>query len=409
MTITLRDVEQAAAAIRGQIVRTACVVSRTLSEICGAEIWLKLENDQYTASFKDRGALVRILALSEEQRRRGVIAMSAGNHAQGVAYHAHRLGIPATIVMPMGTPMVKIRNTELLGAEVVVHGAGLSESENFAHERAGREGLTFVHPYDDPLIMAGQGTVALEMLAEKPDLDILVVPIGGGGLIAGMATAAKALRPDITVVGVEAALYPSMICAIEGTPPHPGAPTIAEGIAVKRPGKLTRPIVERLVDHIALVSEAQIESAVQLLIEIEKTVAEGAGATPLAAVLADRPRFAGRKVGLVISGGNIDSRLLASVLMRGLVREGRLVRLRVEVSDQPGSLARVTQQLAELGGNVLEVYHQRWFYDVPIKMAEVDFVLEARDADHMRRMVEGLKAAGMPARLLSSTAQGDDG
>ena len=409
MTVTLSDVEKAAVAIAGQVVRTSCVVSRTLSEICGAEIWLKLENDQYTASFKDRGALVRILELEQQQLRRGVIAMSAGNHAQGVAYHARRLGIPATIVMPSGTPMVKIRNTELLGARVIVHSASLSEAENFANELAEKEALAFVHPYDDERIVAGQGTVALEMLADQPDLDILVVPIGGGGLMAGMAVAAKAIKPAITMVGVEAALYPSMVCAIEGTEPHPGGPTIAEGIAVKRPGGITKPIIERLVDHIALVSESQIERAVQLLIEIEKTVAEGAGAAPLAAVLAEPDRFAGKKVGLVVTGGNIDSRLLASVLMRGLVREGRLVRLRVEVSDQPGSLARVTQQLAELGGNVLEVYHQRWFYDVPIKMAEVDFVLEARDVDHIRNMVDGLNAAGMPARLLSNTAQGDGG
>ena len=414
MTVTLGDIERAAAAIRGAVVETPCVRSLTLSEITGAEIWLKMENEQYTGSFKDRGALVRMLDLDEGQRRRGVIAMSAGNHAQGVAYHAKRLGIPATIVMPEGTPMVKIRSTELLGARVILHGAGLSEAETFAHELAGREGLTFVHPYDDERIIAGQGTVALEMLAARPDLDMLVVPIGGGGLIAGCATAAKAIRPDIAVVGVEAALYPSMLRAIRGEDAAPGrsasdGPTIAEGIAVKRPGRLTQPIVERLVSHIALVTEAQIERGVQLLIEIEKTVAEGAGAAPLAAVLAEPERYAGRRVGLVVSGGNIDSRLLASVLMRGLVREGRLVRLRVEVSDQPGSLARITRQIADLGANVLEVYHQRWFYDVPIKMAEVDFVLETRDIAHMRKLVDSLTASGTRARLLSSSAQEDDG
>ena len=414
MTVTLGDIERAAAAIRGAVVETPCVRSLTLSEITGAEIWLKMENEQYTGSFKDRGALVRMLDLDEGQRRRGVIAMSAGNHAQGVAYHAKRLGIPATIVMPEGTPMVKIRSTELLGARVILHGAGLSEAETFAHELAGREGLTFVHPYDDERIIAGQGTVALEMLAARPDLDMLVVPIGGGGLIAGCATAAKAIRPDIAVVGVEAALYPSMLRAIRGEDAAQGrsasdGPTIAEGIAVKRPGRLTQPIVERLVGHIALVTEAQIERGVQLLIEIEKTVAEGAGAAPLAAVLAEPERYAGRRVGLVISGGNIDSRLLASVLMRGLVREGRLVRLRVEVSDQPGSLAGITRQIADLGANVLEVYHQRWFYDVPIKMAEVDFVLETRDIAHMRKLVDSLTASGTRARLLSSSAQEDDG
>lgn len=414
MTVTLADIERAAAAIRGAVVETPCVRSLTLSEITGAEIWLKLENEQYTASFKDRGALVRMLDLDEGQRRRGVIAMSAGNHAQGVAYHAKRIGMPATIVMPEGTPMVKIRSTELLGARVILHGAGLSEAETFAHELAEREGLTFVHPYDDERIIAGQGTVALEMLAARPDLHMLVVPIGGGGLIAGCATAAKAIRPDIAVIGVEAALYPSMLRAIRGEDAAQGrsasdGPTIAEGIAVKRPGKLTKPVVERLVDHIALATEAQIERGVQLLIEIEKTVAEGAGAAPLAAVLAEPERYAGRRVGLVISGGNIDSRLLASVLMRGLVREGRLVRLRVEVSDQPGSLAGITRQIADLGANVLEVYHQRWFYDVPIKMAEVDFVLETRDIAHMRKLVDSLTASGTRARLLSSSAQEDDG
>ncbi|MFN4089312.1 MAG: threonine ammonia-lyase [Alphaproteobacteria bacterium] len=407
MTVTPADIEAAAATLDGHVIDSPCVRSRTLSEICGAEIWLKLENLQYTGSFKERGALIRLLALAPDERRRGVIAMSAGNHAQGVAYHAARLGIPATIVMPAATPMVKIRNTELLGARVLVRGDSLDEAYALARDTARDDGLTLVHPYDDPRIIAGQGTVAREILRDGRAFDALVVPIGGGGLISGVAIAAKALRFGIEVVGVQAALYPSMLRALEGQPAEPGGPTIAEGIAVKRPGTLTIEIIRRLVDEILLVDEAHLEHAVQLTVEIEKTVAEGAGAAPLAAVLAHPARFAGKRLCLVVSGGNIDARLLASVLMRGLVRAGRLMRLRVEVSDQPGSLSRISACIGALGGNILEVHHQRWFYDVPIKLAEVDIVVETRDADHLTRIVAGLGEAGFRARALSSRAEGD--
>lgn len=407
MTVTLADIEAAAATLSGHLVDSPCVRSRTLSEICGAEIWLKLENLQYTGSFKERGALIRLLALSDEEKRRGVIAMSAGNHAQGVAYHATRLGIPATIVMPAATPMVKIRNTELLGADVVVRGDSLDEAYALARDTAKRDGLALVHPYDDERIIAGQGTVALEVLRDGRAFDTIVVPIGGGGLISGIAIAAKALSPETEIVGVQAALYPSMLCGLQGRPVESGGPTIAEGIAVKRPGTTTIEIIRRLVAEILLVSEAHLEHAVQLIVEIEKTVAEGAGAAPLAAVLANPARFAGKRICLIVSGGNIDARLLASVLMRGLVRAGRLMRLRVEVSDQPGSLARIASCIGGLGGNILEVHHQRWFYDVPIKLAEVDIVVETRDADHLTRIVAGLGEAGFRARALSSRAEGD--
>lgn len=402
--VTLADIEHAARAIDGVASDTPLVRSRTLSEIAGAELWLKMENLQYTASFKERGAIVKLAALTAEERARGVVAASAGNHAQGVAYHATRTGVRSVIVMPKATPFGKVRNTELLGGQVVLHGGSLAEAAAHAHALAERDGLVPVHPYDDPAIIAGQGTVGLEMLRARPSLDVLVVPIGGGGLISGIATAAKALRPDIRIVGVEAALYPSMHNALLGRPVPKERPTIAEGIAVKEPGRLTLPIVRALVDEIVLASEPELEHAVQLMIEIEKTVAEGAGAAALAAVLARPDLVAGRSVGLVVSGGNIDSNLLSQVLMRGLIRAGRLVRLRCEVSDEPGSLSRVSGLIADLGGNILEVYHQRWFYDVPIKLAEIDIVLETRDARHVTDIVEALGVAGVKAEVLRATA-----
>ncbi len=404
MAVTIEDIRAAADAIRGSVVETPCVKSRTLSEIAGAEIFLKLENLQYTASFKDRGALWRMLDLTAEQRDAGVIAVSAGNHAQSVAYHARRLGVPATIVMPVSTPFVKVRSTGQLGAEVVLHGDTLDEAGAHAHEIADAEELTFIHPYDDDRVIAGQGTVALEMMEEVPDLDALVVPVGGGGLIAGMATAAKALDPAIEIYGVEAAMYPSMREALEGRAAVARGYTIAEGIAVKTPGARTLPVIEALVEDILLVGEPDLEYAVHLIAEIEKLVAEGAGAAALAAVLANRALFAGRRVGLVLSGGNIDSRLLASVLMRGLVREGRIVRLRVEVSDLPGSLAHVTALIAELGGNVIEVEHERWFQDVPARLTEIDFLVETMDRAATEALVGGLERAGFAVRRLSSTA-----
>jgi threonine dehydratase len=404
MTVTIEQIRAAGAAIAGSVVNTPLIHSRTLSEICGATLFLKLENLQYTASFKERGALNKLLSLDAAARAAGVIAMSAGNHAQAVAHHATRLGIAATIVMPHNTPFIKVTNTERLGARVILHGDGLAEAESFARDLGQRDGLSVVHPYDDGHVIAGQGTVALEMLETNPDLEVLVVPVGGGGLIAGCATAAKAVKPAIEVVGVEAALYPSMHQALRGEEPGVQGETIAEGIAVKTPGTLTRAVIARLVADIILVGEGEIEHAVHLTAEIEKLVVEGAGAAPLAAVMAGRARFAGRRVGLVVSGGNIDSRILASVLMRGLVRAGRLVRLRVEVSDQPGSLARVTALIGEFGGNIVEVKHERWFYDVPLRMTEIDFLLETRDAANAGEIVAGLTDQGLPVRLLSSTA-----
>ncbi len=404
MAVTLDDVKAAAGVSAGEVVETPCAHSRTLSEITGAEVVLKLENLQYTASFKDRGALVKLKSLTAEERAAGVVAMSAGNHAQAVAYHAQRLGIAATIVMPKGTPQVKAQNTQRFGARVVLEGEIIDEAAARARELAATEGLVLVHPYDDAKIIAGQGTIGLEMLAADPGLEIVVAPIGGGGLIAGIAVAAKALKPDIEVVGVEAALYPSMHQAIHGQPAECGGRTIAEGIAVETVGKLTLPIVERLVDDVLLVSEDDLERGVQLLLEIEKTVAEGAGGAALAALLAHRDRFAGRRVGLVVSGGNIDMRLLSSVILRGLVRDGRIVRLRIEITDAPGTLARVTKIIGDADANIIEVYHQRAFSGLSAKQADLDVVIETNDAEHVSALMAALTAAGLRATLLTSEA-----
>ncbi len=333
-------------AIRGSVLDTPCLHSRTLSEITGAEVYIKFENLQFTASFKERGALNKLLSLTAAQRKKGVIAASAGNHAQGVAYHARRLGIRAAIVMPRHTPSVKVERTRAFGAEVVLEGENYDEANAFAQRLKRRRGLQYIHAYDDRKVIAGQGTIALEMLAQQPDLDVLVVPIGGGGLIAGMATAAKGIRPKIRIVGVQAERFPSMYCAVKGGKPQFGLNTIAEGIAVREPGKLTLPIVRKLVDDIVLVGEGDIEQAIVMLLEIEKTVAEGAGAAGLAALLRHRRRFAGRKVGLVLCGGNIDPLVLSSIIERGMARSGRLARLAVELRDLPGELARVTACLA---------------------------------------------------------------
>ncbi|HEX9462574.1 MAG TPA: threonine ammonia-lyase [Alphaproteobacteria bacterium] len=403
-TVTLETIRDAARLIQGAVSRTPFSHSRTLSQLCGAEIFLKFENLQYTASFKERGALVKLASLDAAQRQAGVAAASAGNHAQGVAYHAQRLGIPATIVMPVNTPFTKVVRTREFGAKVVLDGEGVSEAARHAADLAARDGLVLVHPYDDPHIVAGQGTTALEMLTDRPSLDMIVVPIGGGGLIAGCAVAAKALKPDIKVIGVEAALYPSMYRAIHGLSSADGGPTIAEGIAVKEPGRITRPLIERLVDDILLVDEAALERAVQMILEIEKTVAEGAGAASLAAVLAHPDAFKGKQVGLIVSGGNIDSRLLASVLMRGMARDGRIARLRVEITDAPGTLARVAGLIAEAGGNIVEIYHQRLFADVPVKRADLDVVIETRDTAHLAEIIGRLSAAGLAVRQLGNTA-----
>jgi len=404
--VTLDDLRQAAAAIKGAVTPTPCAQSRTLSALTGADVHVKFENLQFTASFKDRGALNKLLSLVPAERKAGVIAMSAGNHAQGVAYHAGRLGIAATIVMPAATPNVKVRQTKNHGAEVVLAGETLEASAEAARKIAAERGLVFIHPYDDPKIIAGQGTVGLEMLEAFPELDALLVPVGGGGLIAGIATAAKALKPKIEIIGVEAALYPSLHAALKGGQPVIGGNTLAEGIAVKAVGALPLSIARRLVDDVLLVDETAIERAVQLYLDIEKTVAEGAGAAPLAALLAFPERFKGRKVGLVLSGGNIDPRLLASVIMRGMVRDGRIVRIRVEIDDKPGTLARVAALVGEAGGNIIDVAHQRLFSDVPAKSAELDLVVETRDAAHAAEMMTRIRAAGYAVRELATTAAG---
>jgi threonine dehydratase len=395
LPVTLEDVEAARKRVLGEIIETDCDRSRTLSEMLGCTIWLKFENLQFTASFKERGAINRLSALSDEERRLGVIAMSAGNHAQGVAYRASRLRIPATIVMPVNTPTVKVVNTRRHGAEVILQGETVEEAAAFARGYARERRLTFIHPYDDPMVIAGQGTVALEMLGAAPEIDTLVVPIGGGGLISGVAIAAKAVRPELQVIGVQAALYPSMYNTIKGENLPMRGDTLAEGIAVKAPGRITQEIVRALVDDIVLVTEAQIEHALSLLINIEKTVVEGAGAAGLAAVCAQQGRFEGRNVGLVLCGGNIDTRLLAGVLTRELAREGRLSQLSIDLADRPGQLAKVANLLGEAGANIVEVYHQRVFTDLPARGALLEVVIETRDRAHLDETVAKLKAAGL--------------
>ncbi len=395
LPVTLRDIEAAAGVLAGFVKRTSFDCSRTLSDITGASVWLKFENLQFTATFKERGALNRLSALSADERRRGVIAASAGNHAQGVAYHAACLSIPATIVVPLGTPTVKIENTRRHGANVIEGGATLEEAATLATDHGRKERLTFIHPYDDPTIIAGQGTIAVEMLASVPDLDVLIVPIGGGGLISGMAVAAKTLRPGIEIIGVQAALYPSMYNLTKGQQLPMRGDTLAEGIAVKAPGRITSEIVRALVDDIVLVTEQQIEQALSLLITIEKTVTEGAGAAGLAAVLANEERFKGRALGLVLSGGNIDTRLLSSVLTRQLAREGRLSQLRFDIVDRPGQLATVVAVLSKSGANIVEVSHQRIFTDLPAKAVLLEVVIETRDRSHLASTIAALRAADL--------------
>jgi threonine dehydratase len=395
LPVTLRNIEAAAGVLAGFVKQTSFDRSRTLSDIVGASVWLKFENLQFTATFKERGALNRLSALSADERRRGVIAVSAGNHAQGVAYHAASLSIPATIFVPLGTPTVKIENTRRHGAIVIEGGATLEEATILAADHGREQGLTFIHPYDDPMIIAGQGTIALEMLAAVPDLDVLLVPIGGGGLISGMAVAAKTLKPDIEVIGVQAALYPSMYNLVKGQQLPMRGDTLAEGIAVKAPGRITSQIVRALVDDIVLVTERQIEQALSLLITIEKTVTEGAGAAGLAAILADERRFKGRTLGLVLSGGNIDTRLLSGVLTRQLAREGRLSKLRFDIVDRPGQLATVVAILSKSNANIVEVSHQRTFTDLPAKAVLLEVVIETRDRSHLEATIAALKAANV--------------
>lgn len=392
--IDLAAIEAAARTLKGSIVETPFAHSRTLSAMLGCQIWLKFENLQFTGAYKERGALNKLTSLSAAERTAGVIAMSAGNHAQGVAYHASRLGIPATIVMPEGTPSVKVENTRALGATVILEGATFEDSARITRNLARDKGYTFIHPFDDPKVIAGQGTIALEMLGAVPDLDDLVLPIGGGGLISGMGTAAKTINPKIRIIGIEAGLYPSMYNLVKHASLPIGGDTLAEGIAVKEPGALTRSIITRVVDDIMLVSEAEIERAVSMLISIEKTVVEGAGAAGLAAIIADPHRFRDRKVGLVLCGGNIDSRLLASVLTRELARDGRLARLAIDIPDRPGQLARVAGVIGSAGANIVEVYHQRVFTDLPAKGTELNLVIETRDAGHLTATVTAMEKAG---------------
>jgi threonine dehydratase len=392
----IENIERAAARLRRQILQTPCVESRTLSEIVGAQVFLKFENLQFTASFKERGACNKLVDLAASGCR-GVIAMSAGNHAQGVAYHAQRLGLRALIVMPRFTPGVKIERTRGFGAEVVLHGNTLDEARAHALELAEREQLVFVHPYDDEAIIAGQGTVALEMLDAVPELEMLVVAIGGGGLIAGMAVAAKARKPGIEIVGVQTTRFPAMVNAVRGTRHPQGSSTIAEGIAVGTPGVLTREIVERLVDDLVLVDEGDIEQGVLMLLEIEKTLVEGAGAAGLAALIRHPERFRGKKVGLVLSGGNIDPLLLAAIIERGMVRAGRLARVRVGVRDVPGSLAQITATVAEAGANIDEVHHQRAFTMLAAQNVEIELVLQTRGRQHLAAVLEALRADGFEA------------
>ena len=400
--VTLETIRAAAAALHGHVVRTPLVPAFRLSRQLGCELFLKCENFQVTGSFKDRGACNKLMSLTPEQAEKGVIAMSAGNHAQGVAYHAQRLGIPATIVMPEFAPFTKVQRSRAYGARVVLIGDTLDVSAKKAREIGEEEGLVFVHPYDDPAIVAGQGTIGLEILEDAADLDSLIVPIGGGGLISGIAAAVKALQPTLEVVGVEAALFPSMFQVLRGEPIEAGGTTLADGIAVKTPGVLTRELVRALVDDIRLVDETALETAVHHLAEEQKMVAEGAGAAGLAAVIAEPERYAGKKVGVVICGGNIDMRLLSGVLIRGLVRDGRLVRLRITIVDQPGQLARLSQVIGGTGANIIEVDHQRLFADVPAKRADIDVTLESRDAEHVEEIKSALEASGFPARTLVS-------
>ena len=395
--VTLADIRAAHARIAPSIVRTPTLYSRTLSLLTGAEIWLKFENLQFTAAYKERGALNKLMQLSEDEKARGVIAASAGNHAQGLAYHGARLGIPVTIVMPRLTPTVKVQQTEGHGAEVILFGERFDDAQAEALEVSAARGLTFVHPFDDPMIVAGQGTVALEMLEDAPAIDMLAIPIGGGGLISGCAIAALALKPDIDVIGVQAELYPSMYAKLQGVELPIGGDTLAEGIAVKEPGRLTSAIVARLVDEILLVSERDLERSVALLLQIEKTVVEGAGAAGIAAMLAHPERFAGRTVGIVLCGGNIDTRLLANVLLRDLARSGRLARLRIRLQDRPGALFNVARVFDELQVNIIEVYHQRVFSSLPAKGLITDIECETRDPGHLDRLMAALADNGYEA------------
>jgi threonine dehydratase len=400
MTLSIDDIRAAATRLAGHIERTPCRYSKTLSEITGAQVWVKFENLQFTAAYKERGALNKLMLMSDADRAKGVIAASAGNHAQGLAYHATRLGIPSTIVMPRGTPFVKVEHTRAHGANVVIEGETYDDA--YAHAMLLKEerGLTFVHPFNDLEVMAGQGTIALEMLEDVPDLEILPVPIGGGGLISGVGVAAKAINPEIRIIGCEPAMYPSFTNKMRGMVGQSGGQTIAEGIAVKQVGDITYSVARPLVEDVLLLEEPFIERAVALYCNVEKTVAEGAGAASLAALLAYPERFRGKKCGLILCGGNIDTRLLASVLTRELVRAQRIISLRIVGDDRPGLLATVSRVIGEMGGNIIEVAHNRLALDVPAKGAEFDVMIETRDAQHTQEIMDALRECGYPPRAV---------
>jgi threonine dehydratase len=400
MTLDITAIRAAAARLSGQIERTPCRYSRTLSKITGAEVWVKFENLQFTAAYKERGALNKLMLLSDAEKAKGVIAASAGNHAQGLAYHGARLGVPVTIVMPRTTPFIKVQHTRDFGANVVIEGETYDDANAHARKLQAEQGLTFVHPFDDYDIMAGQGTIALEMLEDAPDLEVLPVPIGGGGLISGVATAAKAVKPDIHIIGCEPAMYPSFTAKMRGVAAHCGGQTIAEGVAVKQVGDLTYGVARPLIDDVLLLEEPHIEQAVALYCNVEKTIAEGAGAASLAALLAYPERFRGKKCGLILCGGNIDTRLLASVLTRELVRAQRLVSLRIVGDDRPGLLSTVASVIGAMGANIIEVNHNRLALDVPAKGAEFDITIETRDAQHTQDVMNALRENGYPPRAV---------
>ena len=404
MAVTADQIRDTAVRLDGQIIRTPMLEAPMLSRNLGCDLFLKLECLQHTSSFKARGALNAMLGLNDQQRGRGVIAMSAGNHAQAVAYHAEHMGIPATIVMPAQTPFAKVARTRAFGAKVVLEGRNLNECEGTVNALIQEHGLTLIHPYDNELVMMGQGTAGLEMLTDQPDLDILVVPIGGGGLMGGIATIARDMRPNIKIYGVQTELYPSMKLAVEGKEITCGGETLAEGIAVKKPGGVTLPVVDALVDEILLVDERDLEWAVGALIEQQRVVSEGAGAAGIAAIHANPALFAGKKVGVVICGGNIDPRLLASILNRNMAVDGRIARLRIDISDEPGMLAAISTTIGKCGGNIVEIYHQRLFYDVPAKLAKIDAVIETRGPDHVDEIIAALRAAHFQVRQLDDSA-----
>jgi len=404
MAVSADQIRQTADLLGGRVIRTPMLKAPMLSRNLGCDLYLKLECLQHTSSFKTRGALNAMLGLTDEQRQRGVIAMSAGNHAQAVAYHAEHMDIPATIVMPAQTPFAKVARTRAFGARVVLEGRNLNECEGTVNELVKADGLTLIHPYDNELVMMGQGTAGLEMLTDQPDLDILVVPIGGGGLIGGIATIARDMRPNIKIYGVQTELYPSMKLAVAGEDINCGGETLAEGIAVKKPGGVTLPVIEALVDDILLVDERALEWAVGALIEQQRIVAEGAGAAGIAAICANPGLFAGKKVGTVICGGNIDPRLLASILNRNMAVDGRIARLRIDISDEPGMLAAISTSIGKCGGNIVEIYHQRLFFDVPAKLAKIDAVVETRGPDHVDEIIAALRAANFQVRQLEDSA-----